>query len=92
MSIARRHERDDLCADGTVFVNGGTSGPGFANEIRRPFYTGQIRNPTTETWTTVASGAAGIASIILQPSCFLTGACLRPADKPEETAEYYSPP
>ena len=90
MSIARRQLNATILADGTVFVNGGTSGPGFANDTT-PVYTGQIWNPTTETWTTMASAARHRlyhSAAVLLPD----GRVFTSGGQSEETAEYFSPP
>ena len=56
MSVARRQLNATLLPDGTVLVTGGTSGPGF-NNPDFPVYHAELWNPTTETWTTLASPA-----------------------------------
>ncbi len=54
MANARRQSNATLLPDGTVLVTGGSSGPGFDN-ASYPVYPSEIWNPSTETWTTVAS-------------------------------------
>ena len=54
MRNARRQSNATLLPDGTVLVTGGSSGPGFDN-ASYPVYPSEIWNPSTETWTTVAS-------------------------------------
>ena len=53
MAFARRQMNATLLADGTVLVNGGTSGSGF-NDQAGAVYLAEIWNPTTETWKTMA--------------------------------------
>ena len=90
MSIARRQLNATILADGTVLVTGGTSGPGFSN-TSTPVLTSQIWNPSTETWTTVASAA--------RPRLYHSAAVLLPDGRAfasggqgEESGEFYSPP
>jgi hypothetical protein len=90
MSIARRQLDATILADGTVFVSGGTYGPGFANDTT-PVYTSQIWNPATETWTTTASAARHRiyhSAAVLLPD----GRVFTSGGQGEETAEYFSPP
>jgi hypothetical protein len=54
MAIGRRHLNATLLPDGTVLVNGGTSGAGF-NNTTTPVFAAELWNPATETWTTLAS-------------------------------------
>lgn len=54
MARVRRQHNATLLPDGTVFVNGGNSLPGFDN-WDSPVLESEIWNPQTETWTTMAS-------------------------------------
>ncbi len=54
MAIGRRHLNATLLPDGTVLVNGGTSGAGFDNPVGAVF-AAELWNPAAETWTTLAS-------------------------------------
>ncbi len=54
MAAARRHLNATLLPDGTVLVNGGTSGAGFDNPTAAVF-AAELWNSATETWTTLAS-------------------------------------
>ncbi len=54
MAYARRHLNATLLPDGTVLVNGGTSGSGF-NDTTSPVFAAELWDPATETWATMAS-------------------------------------
>jgi hypothetical protein len=54
MTYNRRQLNAALLPDGTVLVTGGSSAPGFDNAAGA-VYPGELWNPITETWTTVAS-------------------------------------
>ena len=54
MAFARRQLNTAILPDGKVFVSGGTSGHGF-NNPDTPVFAGEMWNPATETWTTMAS-------------------------------------
>lgn len=54
MARVRRQHNATLLPDGTVFVNGGNSQPGFDN-WDQPVLEAEIWNPQTETWSTMAS-------------------------------------
>lgn len=54
MVFARRHLNSTLLPDGKIFVNGGTSGPGWDNPDF-PIYPAEMWDPATETWATMAS-------------------------------------
>lgn len=53
MAFARRQLNATLLADGSVLVNGGTSGPGFNDQAGAAYYA-ELWNPSTETWKTMA--------------------------------------
>jgi hypothetical protein len=54
MTVARRQHNATILADGTVLVTGGSSGGGFDNN-NAPVYKTELWNPSTGTWTTLAS-------------------------------------
>jgi hypothetical protein len=56
MAYARRQVCAVIMADGQVLVTGGTATPGF-NDATAAVFAGEIWNPDTETFTTVASAA-----------------------------------
>lgn len=53
MSVARRQHNATLLPDGTVFVSGGSSGPGWDN-ADAPVLGTELWNPANETWTPLA--------------------------------------
>src|SRR5690242_4163224 len=56
MAIARRQMNSTILPDGRVLVTGGTNGPGF-NNLDTPVFPAEMWDPTTETWTTMASAS-----------------------------------
>lgn len=54
MAFARRQLNATILADGSVLVTGGTSGAGFNNQAGA-VHAAELWNPSTETWTTLAS-------------------------------------
>lgn len=54
MAHRRRQLNATILPDGTVLVTGGSSAPGF-NNAAGAVYAGELWNPATNTWTTVAS-------------------------------------
>jgi len=54
MAFARRQLNATIVADGSVLVTGGTSGTGFNNQ-GAAVHAAELWNPTTESWTTMAS-------------------------------------
>ena len=54
MAFPRRQMNATILADGSVLVTGGTSGAGFNNQAAA-VHTAELWNPTTESWTTMAS-------------------------------------
>jgi len=56
MAIARRQMNSTILPDGRILVTGGTNGPGF-NNLDTPVFPAEMWDPTTETWTTLASAS-----------------------------------
>ena len=57
MAFARRHENSTLLPDGTIFVNGGTSGGAGGhpfNDVTAPALTPELWNPSTGQWSSMA--------------------------------------
>src|SRR5213080_3641827 len=54
MAYARRHMNATILPTGDVLVTGGTSAPGF-NNFAGAVHVAELWNPTTGTWTTLAS-------------------------------------
>ena len=100
MSFARRQLNATLLPDGTIFVNGGTSGNGF-NDACNAVFAAELWNPATEQFTTLASAAERrlyhSSAILLADGRVLTGGGGEPAgencaDAVHLNVEYYSPP
>lgn len=100
MSVARRQLSATLLPDGTIFVNGGSSGNGF-NDACNAVFSSEIWNPATEQFTTMASAAERrlyhSTSILLPDGRVLTGGGGQPAgencpDSDHLTVEFFSPP
>jgi hypothetical protein len=100
MSIARRQMSATLLPDGSIFVNGGTSGNGF-NDACNAVFSSEIWNPVTEQFTTMSSAAERrlyhSTAILLPDGRVLTGGGGQPAgenctDADHFTVEYFSPP
>src|SRR5687768_17599910 len=58
MQFARRQMNATLLADGQVLVTNGSGGPGF-NDVTNPVFNGELWNPATETWSTMARESVG---------------------------------
>ncbi len=90
MSVRRRQHNATLLPDGTVLVIGGSSGSGFNNSAA-PVFHAEVYNPTTNTWTTLASNAVyrGYHSTaLLLPD----GRVLSAGGRNQRNAEVFSPP
>jgi galactose oxidase-like protein/Big-like domain-containing protein/Kelch motif protein len=90
MQFARRQLNTTLLPDGQVLVTGGTSAPGFS-EPSGAVYAAELWNPSTETWTTLASGSIprlyhSTALLLLDGRVMVTGGNGYP------DTEIYSPP
>jgi galactose oxidase-like protein/glyoxal oxidase-like protein len=57
MAYARRHSNATILPDGTVLVTGGTSGNSTFSDEANAVYAAELWNPTTGTWTTLASNS-----------------------------------
>ncbi len=90
MAYARRQLNATLLPDGRVLVTGGSGGAGFDN-TSSPVYPAEMWDPSTESWTTMASNARyrGYHSItLLLPD----GRVLSAGGDTQLNAEIYSPP
>ena len=90
MANSRRQLNAVLLPDGQVLVTGGTSGPGF-NNADTPVYAAELWNPTTETWTTMASASVKRlyhSATVLLPD----GRVLSTGGNGFPETEIYSPP
>lgn len=97
MAYARHHLNATLLADGTVLVTGGTSSKG--NTASGAVRAGEIWNPATGQWTTVASMATNriyhSTALLLPDARVLSAGGGRPAatgDVDHPDAEVFSPP
>lgn len=98
MASARRQINATLLADGTVLVTGGSSSSGFNNGTNAVF-TGELWNPVTETWSTMASMQVPrlyhSTALLLPDGRVLSAGGGRPAataTTDNENAEVFSPP
>jgi hypothetical protein len=96
MATARRHLNATLLPDGTVLVTGGTSARGF-NTASGAVLTAELWNPSTGSWTTVASNAVPRmyhATTLLLPDgrVLHTGSGDAGGAVDQRSAELYSPP
>src|SRR5690349_498479 len=99
MAFARRQLNATILADGSVLVTGGTSGTGFNNQASA-IHAGELWNPNTETWTTMASESRNRtyhATALLLPSgkVLSTGSGEGggvPFASSERSAQLFSPP
>jgi hypothetical protein len=95
MAYPRRHLNATVLPTGEVLVTGGSSGTEF-NDVANAVRAAELWNPTTGTWTTLASNAVNrvyhSTSILLPDGRVLhagSGARLKPY---ERNAEFFSPP
>jgi len=90
MAIARRQLNATVLPDGQVLVTGGSSGAGF-NDATHPVYAAEMWNPSTETWTTMASASIPRlyhSAVVLLPD----GRLLSTGGNGYPQAEIYEPP
>ena len=97
MNYGRRHLNATLLPDGRVFVNGGSSAPGFDNE-EGAVLAAEMWDPDTEMWTTMAAqqryrGYHSIA-LLLPDGRVLSGGGghPNPLRGAQHNFEIYSPP
>lgn len=96
MAYPRRQLNATLLADGTVFVNGGTSVTGFTEESGA-LLAAESWNPATGTWRTLASGRIirvyHSATLLLADGRVLVAGSGEGSNATTQlTAEIYSPP
>lgn len=96
MHYARGHLNATLLPTGEVLVTGGTSGAGFNNPAGA-VHAAEVWNPTTETWTTLASNSViriyHSTSLLLPDGRVLHSGSGDGGGSPtEENAELFSPP
>jgi hypothetical protein len=93
MSFARKHHNATLLPNGQVLVTGGSSGSEDTNSpSTNPAYAAEAWDPTTNTWTTLASdtvyrGYHSIALLLPDGRVLSAG-----GDNTGPTANVYSPP
>ena len=96
MAYPRRHLNATMLPTGEVLVTGGSTGTGF-NDVATSVHAAEVWNPTTGTWTTLASNAINrsyhATSILLPDGRILHTGSGDGANAPDErNAELYSPP
>jgi hypothetical protein len=95
MAFPRRHHNATVLPTGEVLVTGGTSGITFDDQTR-PVRAAELWNPTTGTWTTLASNAVTRTyhgtSILLPDARVLHAGSGSRATPNELNAELFSPP
>jgi len=90
MDFARRQLNATDLPDGRVLVTGGTSGPGF-NNATTPVYAAEMWNPSTETFTRMASASIPRlyhSAVVLLPD----GRLLSTGGNGYPQSEIYEPP
>jgi hypothetical protein len=95
MALPRRHHNATVLPTGEVLVTGGTSGTAFDDQTQ-PVRAAEIWNPTTGTWTTLASNAVTRTyhgtSILLPDGRVLHAGSGSRTTPNELNAELFSPP
>ena len=96
MAFPRRHLNATVLPTGEVLVTGGSSGTGF-NDVALGVHPAEIWNPTTGTWTVLASNTINrtyhATSILLPDGRVLhAGSGDAFGTPPERNAELFSPP
>ena len=92
MAFARRHQNSTLLPDGTIFVNGGTSGAAGGhpfNDVTAPVLTPELFDPTTKHWMPMAQEA--IARLYHSTSILLPDARVLSSGGGEYTLPSWSP-
>jgi hypothetical protein len=96
MAFARRHHNLTVLPTGEVLATGGVSGSDF-NDPSKGVHAAELWNPTTGTWTTLASNAVTRgyhgSSLLLPDGRVLNAGSGEGAGAPDErNAELFSPP
>jgi hypothetical protein len=96
MANPRRQNNATLLPDGTVLVTGGSSGIGF-DDNASPVFPDELWNPTTGTWTTLASlsvyrGYHSVAILLPDGRVLSGGGECTGVNCNRSTAEVFSPP
>ena len=99
MAFARRQLNATLLADGQVLVTHGSSGAGF-NNVAAAVHAAELWNPTTESWSTMASEARSrvyhSTALLLPDARVLSSGSGEGAgvlyENSEFTAQVFSPP
>jgi hypothetical protein len=96
MANPRRQNNATVLPDGTVLVSGGSSGTGF-DDNTNPVYPDELWNPTTGTWTTLASlsvyrGYHSVAILLPDGRVLSGGGECSGVNCDKSTAEIFSPP
>jgi hypothetical protein len=91
MAYPRRQLNATLLPNGQVLVTGGTSGKGF-NDLTSPVFAAELWDPTSETWTTLASqtgyrGYHSVALLLPDATVLVAG-----GDPNLSNAQIFSPP
>lgn len=96
MAYPRRHLTATILPTGQVLVTGGSSGTAFTDETR-PVYPAELWDPTTGTWTTLASNAVvrvyhSTALLLVDGRVLITGSGDAAGNANHYNAEIFSPP
>lgn len=95
MAFPRRHLNATVLPTGDVLVTGGSSGTGF-NDVDLGVHAAELWNPTSGTWTTLASNAVNrtyhATSILLPDGRVLHAGSGDNGSADERNAELFSPP
>jgi len=96
MAFARRQANATVLPDGTVLVTGGTSGVPF-DDYTNPVYPAELWNPTTGTWSTLAStsvyrGYHSVATLLPDATVLTAGGQCTVSPCSPNSAQIYSPP
>ncbi len=96
MAFPRRQANATVLPDGTVLVTGGTSGAPF-DDYTNPVYPAELWNPTTGTWSTLASmsvyrGYHSVATLLPDATVLTAGGQCPVSPCSPNSAQIYSPP